>query len=106
MTVNQIITITIAAINLFNFVFYFWMLRKNSKVIQLNDVSSVIKNIPEYVKQAKMLYGSNKLSITNYVLAMLNKDCENLKIKYQEKLLKKEIEKEIKNPTLEVNSND
>ena len=102
MTTDQIITICISGVNLLNFVFYFWILKKSSKTINNSDFTTIVANIPTYVSQAKKLYGSNTLSITNYVLAMLNKDCENLKVKYQQKKLKKEIKKEIQNPTPEV----
>lgn len=101
MTTEQIISICISALNLLNFVFYFWILKKNSKTVSTNDFTTIKSNIPTYVRQAKTLYGNNSLSITNYVLAMLNKDCENLKIKYKQNKLKKEIKKEIQNPTQE-----
>ena len=104
MNTDQIITICISGLNLLNFIFYFWILKKNSKTVNTNDFTTIAANIPTYVKQAKTLYGSNTLSITNYVLAMLNKDCENLKVKYQQKKLKKEIKKEIENPTEEVSN--
>lgn len=97
MDTNQIVTLCVSAVNLINFAFYFFILKKNSKAIKSNDLMRVIEMIPNYVKEARERIGTgNNLAVTNYVLAMLNRDCQNLKIKYQEKQLKKEVEKEIK----------
>ena len=96
MDTNQIVTLCVSAVNLINFAFYFFILKKNSKAIKSNDFLKVTEKIPQYVTEARGLIGNNNIAVTSYVLAMLNRDCQNLKIKYQEKQLKKEVEKEIK----------
>lgn len=94
--VEYIPTIVASLLSIINFGCYFFMMKKNKKTKIELETKNIMLEIPNYIIEAKTMFGSNTIAITNYVLARIATKCEEQQIEYKQKVYEKEIKKDIK----------
>lgn len=96
MDAEKIITAITCALSSINVLGYMILTFKRNKTEAKATAEDLSKKIPGYVSQANAIFGSNNIAKVNYVLALLNSDCQEHNLKYKESKYKTKVQDEVK----------
>lgn len=95
MEVEIIAGIALECLQIVGMIIGYFLLNKKKTT---NNLKQILEAIPVYIAEANSQIPNATTAVKiSYILAEIKEDCANMGVKYNEKTIKSEIEKEIKN---------